>query len=153
MVVMVSNPTRSEMRLVDSISDILEPVRATDLIEPRLDMYEENNQLIVKADLPGVEPNSLDIGIDNGVLYINGSRHEDVSDKANYFVCERCADKFSRCINLPFPVDTDKASATFDNGILELKLPRSKESRVQHIQLKAGKPHQLRAGRTHTVKA
>lgn len=106
---------------------------------PTLDMYEEKDELVVKAELPGVEKDSLDISLEDDVLHIKAEKKEEKEEKdedAKYYACERFYGSYHRSLSLPFPVDAKKVSATFEGGVLHLRLPKAEEARPKHIEIK-----------------
>ncbi len=95
-------------------------------ITPTVDIYEDGNNLIVKADMPGMDKKDLDISISDGYLTISGHRKkEEKVEKGNYFRYERSHGSFFRRFELPSDVDADKVKAHLENGILEVTLPKS----------------------------
>lgn len=102
----------------------------------RVDMIEDKDELIVKAELPGVSKDSLDISIDGDMLTIKAEKKlEEFSEDATYYTCERSFGKLTRTLTLPFPVDASKASSTFEDGVLEIRLPKSEEAKAMHIEV------------------
>lgn len=103
----------------------------------RLDMFEENDELVIKTELPGVSKDSIDITLDGDMLNIRVEKKEDkVSEDATYYTCERTFGQISRSVSLPYPVDFDKASSKFENGVLEIRLPKSEEAKAKRIEVK-----------------
>ena len=137
-------PVYSPFSLLDEIerlaSDTWEswtPVVYTDHMHPRLDMYEEKDELVMRSELPGIKKEDINISVENGCLSIEAEKkQEEVSEKSTYYSCERCFGKYFRSVSLPFPVDTDKISATFENGLLEIRLPKAEEAKAKHIEIK-----------------
>jgi HSP20 family protein len=102
-----------------------------------LDVHEANDELIVKAELPGVEKDSFDVMIDGELLRIEAEKKgEDETQEGSYYLRERHYGKFSRALSLPFPVDSGKASATLENGVLEIRLPKAEEAKSKRIEVK-----------------
>jgi len=91
-----------------------------------VDVYEDEKNLYVRSFLPGVRPENLDINIDGEILTIQGNRHEDLEQQADNFFCRECYwGEISRSIVLPVAVLSDKISATLNNGVLRLTLPKA----------------------------
>ncbi len=107
---------------------------------PQMDMYQTDDEVVVKATVPGVKPEDLHITITGDVLTIRGEikAEEEVKDAA-YHLRERRYGTFSRSLPLPVPVVADKAKAEFENGILTLTLPKAEEVRPKTIEVKAKK--------------
>lgn len=103
---------------------------------PHVNVAESGESLIVNAELPGVNSESLDISVKGDQLQIKGSRAED-KDKAGhrYHLRERKSGDFSRTLRLPYRVNAEKVEAVFKNGILEITLPRADEDRPRKIAI------------------
>lgn len=104
-----------------------------------LDMYETDNDLVVEASLPGFNPDEVDISvIGNSLTITTETKHaEERAEKGKYYYQERRYGSFQRNISLPAQVNSDRAQATFQNGILKLTLPKVEEAKPKHIPLKA----------------
>lgn len=102
-----------------------------------VDMYQQDGNLVVKAPIPGVKPEDLDITVVGDTLTIKGETKEEKEVKEeNVIRRERRFGAFSRSVSLPSPVDTSKANATFENGVLTLTLPIAEEAKPKTIQVK-----------------
>jgi len=105
-----------------------------------LDMYETDDEIVVKASLPGVKPEDVDVTISGNVLTIKGeTKAEEKVEKANYIRQERRYGAFSRSVTLPTDVDVDKATAEFENGVLTLTLPKAEAVKPKVIKVKTKK--------------
>jgi HSP20 family protein len=105
---------------------------------PLLDVSETNDTIIVKAELPGIDPKSVDISISGDNLTLKGEKKEDREEKGKHFHrVERSYGSFSRIINLPKSVNVDAVRAEYKNGILEINLPKKEESKARKIEVKA----------------
>lgn len=103
-----------------------------------VDMYQQDGNLVVKAPIPGVKPEDIDITVVGDTLTIKGETKEEKEVKEeNVIRRERRFGAFSRSVSLPSPVDTSKANATFENGVLTLTLPIAEEAKPKTIQVKA----------------
>ncbi len=95
---------------------------------PAIDCFVKNNQFMVHADLPGVDPKDVEISITGNMLTIKGERKAEYDEKKEgYLFHEASYGTFERTFELPEGVDTDKVRATYRNGILELKMPAKAE--------------------------
>jgi HSP20 family protein len=104
-----------------------------------LDMYETGDDLVVTASVPGVRPEDIDITIQGDVLTIKGqSESEQKTDQTNYHLHERRYGRFFRQVALPHAVKSDSADASFENGILRLRLPKAEEAKERKIQVQSG---------------
>jgi len=105
-----------------------------------IDMYQTANDVVVKASLPGVKPEEVDISITGDTLTINGEHKEEEEVKQeDYFRRERYYGAFSRSLILPVQIQSDKAEAVFENGVLTLTLPKAEEVKPKQIKVKAKK--------------
>jgi HSP20 family protein len=103
-----------------------------------VDIYQQDNNLIVKAAIPGVRPEDIDVSVVGNTLTIKGETKEEKEVKEeNVIRRERRFGAFSRSLTLPNPVDANKASATYENGILTLTLPLAEEARPKGIKVQA----------------
>jgi HSP20 family protein len=99
-----------------------------------LDVIEEEGQYIVKASMPGVEPDQVEITLTDNVLTIKGeTKRESTKNEANYHVRERHFGSFVRHVNLPAGVDSEKVEATHENGVLTLRLPKTEAVKPKRI--------------------
>ena len=102
-----------------------------------LDVYREKDELVVKAELPGIKKKDLDISLEDDLLTIKAEKkQEEVTEDATYYISERRFGQYSRTIALPFHVDAEKISATFKNGLLEMRLPRADKAETKRIEIK-----------------
>lgn len=96
---------------------------------PAVDMIDKKGEILVRADLPGMEKTDIHVSVTDSILTIRGERKsEEEKKEENYYYCESSYGSFVRNITLPVPVDKDKIKAEYKNGILELLLPKSKQS-------------------------
>ncbi|KPL21833.1 MAG: hypothetical protein AMJ93_08680 [Anaerolineae bacterium SM23_84] len=102
-----------------------------------LDMYESDGNLVIKADLPGLKAEDVDVSIVNDTLTIKGEyQAEEERQEENVHIKERRYGKFQRAIRLPTSVDSDSTEATFRDGVLELTLPKTAEAKPKQIAVK-----------------
>jgi HSP20 family protein len=101
---------------------------------PAVDIIEEQDRYVVKADIPGVDPKDIEITIDNGVLTVKGERHsEKSSDKDGYKRYERTSGTFQRQFTLPDSVDVDGIKASGNHGVLEVVLPKEERQKPKKV--------------------
>ena len=102
-----------------------------------IEMKETDSDIVIKAELPGVMPNDVDVSIAEGVLTVKGEHKEEKEEKeTNYYRRELKYGSFSRSVNLPAVVNADQAEAVFENGILTLTLPKAEEAKPRQIKVK-----------------
>ena len=103
-----------------------------------VDLYQTEDEVVVKATLPGLEPDDLDIQITGDLLNIRGEiKHEVEEKEAKYHLREHRYQSFARSLTLPAMVVADKAKAEMKNGILILTLPKAEEAKPKTISVKA----------------
>jgi len=104
--------------------------------ELAVDMYEADNNIVVKASTPGVKPEDIDISVVGNTLTIKGeTKQEQEVKEENYIRRERRYGSFMRSIPLPVDVNADKAVAEFENGVLTVKIPRAEEATAKTIKI------------------
>jgi len=105
---------------------------------PAVDVHEENERFVVRADLPGVKPADIEITADKGVLSLRGSRNvEQKNDEGRYSRIERVSGKFTRSFTLPENVQADAIKASFKDGVLELTIPKIAKVEPRRIEVQA----------------
>lgn len=103
---------------------------------PHVDVAESEEAFVVTADIPGVDPENIEINLHNGVLSIRGERTADEeSSENNVTRRERFTGSFLRQFNLPDAVDEDGISATSNHGVLEVTIPRAKKAQPRVIKI------------------
>jgi len=104
---------------------------------PSLDVAETKNEIVVKAEVPGLEPKDIDISLSDGLLTIKGEKKQEREEKEeNYHLVERSYGSFARSIRLPNEVQSDKINASYKNGVLKIVLPKSEEAKKKEIKIK-----------------
>jgi len=105
--------------------------------EPTMDITETKSDLIVKAELPGIDPKEIDISLTGDTLTIKGEKQQEKEEKEeNYYRIERSYGIFSRTIKLPMSVQNDKIKASYQHGVLKITLPKSEEAKQKQIKIK-----------------
>ena len=119
-----------------------------------LDVSTTNDELVIQAALPGVKPDEVDITVENGTLTIRGETTSERNEgEGDYLVREIRRGTFSRSISLPSGLEPDKASATFDNGMLTLRVPKAEQVRPRQIRISPTVDGQSNGRDTKTVSA
>ena len=104
---------------------------------PSLDISDTKNELVVKAEVPGMDAKDIDISLSDGMLTIKGEKKQEKEEKeTNYHLIERSYGSFLRSVNLPGEVQGDKISASYKDGILKITLPKSEEAKKKEIKIK-----------------
>lgn len=113
----------------------LAPASAANLA---INMYETKNEVVVKAALPGVKPEEVEVTITGNTLTISGeSKEENEVKEKDYMRKERQFTSFTRSVTLPDGLKADQADASFEKGVLTLKVPKTEEAKPKTIQVKA----------------
>jgi HSP20 family protein len=106
---------------------------------PAVDIFETENELVIKADLPDMDEKNLDVRIENNMLTIRGERKfEQNAKEDNYLRLERTYGAFTRAFSLPSTVDPGAIKAEYKNGVLAVTLPKRAESKPKQVQVKVG---------------
>ena len=103
---------------------------------PPVDIFETDNTLVLKADLPGVDPKDVEIRVENGILYLKGERKfEKEEKKENYHRIERSYGTFTRSFSLPSSIDSEHVTAEYKGGQLVLTMPKREEAKPKTIKI------------------
>jgi HSP20 family protein len=106
---------------------------------PAVDILENEHELVVKADLPDIKPEELDIRVENNILTIRGERKfEKKSEEKNYLRVERSYGSFARSFSLANTVDTEAIKADYKDGVLALSIPKREEAKPKQIKVSVG---------------
>lgn len=118
----------------DMFADVAGPMTAG--FSPAMDVYEKDNKVVVEAPLPGIDPDNLNISIENDVLSIEGSSEKQSEvDEKNYYRKEVRYGSFHRAVALPCAVDGDKAEANYKDGVLKLSIPKAAAAQKKTIKV------------------
>lgn len=113
-----------------------EPAAAADGFRPPIDLFEESERYVLRADLPGVAAKDLDVHVEDGVLSLRGERKVDANvARESYLRVERPHGRFTAQISLPPSVDTRAIRATQRNGVIEVVLPKRREAPHSRIEV------------------
>ncbi len=103
---------------------------------PAIDVYETDNDIVVQAEIPGMEPNDLDVNLAGDVLTIKGEKKGEHEERGeNFHRIERSYGSFSRSISLPCEVEQDRVDASYKNGVLHLTLPKSENCKKRAVKI------------------
>ncbi len=106
---------------------------------PPVDVMEDDNNIMVQVELPGVREEDVEVRIENNMLTISGERRlENEEQRDNFLRVERAYGRFYRSFTLPSNIDPENVSATFDNGILKITIPKREESKPKQIKIESG---------------
>lgn len=106
---------------------------------PAVDIYEDHNEIVVKAELPGVKQEDIDIQVSGDTLTLRGERRfEDREKKDNYVRVERAYGSFARSFTIGVPIQADRVTASYKDGVLAIRLPKSEEVKPKKVQVATG---------------
>jgi HSP20 family protein len=107
---------------------------------PPMDLAETDSEFVLRADLPGLDEDDLDIEIKDNVLRISGEREAEREERGEgYHRVERAFGRFSRALDLPEGIDADAVTARFDRGVLEVRVPKPEERQPTKVQIGGAK--------------
>ena len=126
-------------RLFNTLFGEVESQQAARRWTPAMDLVEVDDHFVLKADLPGLGEDDVAIEVQDGALTISGERKAEHSEGSRgWYRVERSFGRFSRSLTLPDGVDPDGIEATFDRGVLTLRIPKPEERKPRRIQIGAG---------------
>jgi HSP20 family protein len=106
---------------------------------PPMDLVEEGDHFVLRADLPGVKEEDVKVELDDNVLMISGERKSEHEDRREgYYRLERAAGSFSRSLTLPEGVEPDSIQAQFGNGVLTVRIPKPEERKPRRVAINVG---------------
>jgi HSP20 family protein len=125
-------------RLFNTVFDTPSPSNAGTLRRwmPAMDLVESGDHFVLRADLPGMSEEDVKIEFEDGTLTVSGERKAEHEEKEEgYYRVERAFGSFSRTLTLPTGIDADAVSASFDRGVLEIRIPKPEESKPRRIEI------------------
>jgi len=143
------DPFTEIARLQDEMSrQLLQSDRRTAGFVPPVDILEDKDAIYVKAELPGVKPEAVQLHVENNILTLTGERKlERDESRDGYHRVERSYGSFTRSFALPNSVASDQVQADMTDGVLTVKIPKKAEVQPKRIEVKAGKPLEIKAGK------
>jgi HSP20 family protein len=106
---------------------------------PQVDVSEAEDEIVVSAELPGLDQEDIDVSLSNGTLLIRGEKREEKEEKGeSYYRSERAYGAFRRDIPLPSAVDAEQVDAVFKKGVLTITLPKTEEAKAKKVTLTTG---------------
>ena len=106
---------------------------------PAVDVYEDEHNVTLKIEVPGIDDKDIDVQLENNTLTVHGERKIEKEEKEeNYRRVERQYGSFTRTFTLPTTVDSEKVSATYDKGVLKIALPKKAEAKPKQIKVTVG---------------
>jgi HSP20 family protein len=118
----------------------------TTTFAPAVDVYEDEHNITLKIEVPGIDEKDIDVRIENHTLTVHGERKFEKEEKEeNFRRVERQYGSFTRTFTLPQTVDTENVSATYDKGVLKITLPKKAEAKPKQIKVNIGSEKQIEA--------
>lgn len=106
-------------------------------VSPTVDIFEDGDDVVVKTELPGMTKDDIEVSLSEDSITITGEKKkEEKIDKKDYYRIERSYGSFKRCFGLPAEVRNEKAKATFKNGVLEIRIPKTEEAKKKARKIK-----------------
>ncbi|WP_297056869.1 Hsp20/alpha crystallin family protein [Thermosulfurimonas sp.] len=107
---------------------------------PAIDVSETDDAVVVRADIPGLDPEDLEVRLSGRTLTIKGEKKQEKEEKKeNFYRVERVYGSFVRTVDLPAEVEADRAEATYKNGVLKITLPKKAEARGKKVKIRVEK--------------
>jgi HSP20 family protein len=122
----------------DRVTEQLLGVQSGSARTPRfmpMDLYRSGDHYVLHADLPGVDPGSVDVGVENGTLTIRAQRSERTEDGVQWIASERFTGTYLRQVALGDDIDADRISATYANGVLTVSLPVAERAKPRRVEI------------------
>ena len=130
------DPLASVRLFEDAFTRMVNEPRATRPWSPAVDIYETENELVLKADVPDVDLKDIDVRVENQTLTISGERKFDQENTGKgYHRIERSYGSFVRSFAVPNSFDTDKIAADFKNGVLHVTLPKKETAKPRQVKI------------------
>ena len=127
-------------------SDAQDQALATTAFAPAVDVYEDEHNITLKVEVPGIDEKDIDVRIENNTLTVHGERKFEKEEKEeNFRRVERQYGSFTRSFTLPTTVDAEKVSANYDKGILKISLAKKAEAKPKQIKVNGGGEKTLEA--------
>lgn len=109
------------------------------VFSPVVDVIDRDDRFIIRAELPGIDPENVSVDVVGDAIQIRGERSTEVErEEGDYYYCERGCGSFLRTVPLPQRIDPEKVEADFRNGVLEIQVPKSETARRRKIQVRGG---------------
>jgi HSP20 family protein len=106
---------------------------------PAMDLVETDDDFVLRADLPGLSEDDVNIEVEDNVLTISGERKAEHEErKEGYYRVERASGSFARSLTLPEGIDPERVRASFDKGVLEVRIPKPEQRKPRKVQISAG---------------
>ncbi len=136
---LVHDPFQHLRLFEDAVTRMMSEPRTARPWSPAVDIFETENELVLKADLPAIKPEEIDIQVENQTLTLRGNRKfEQQTDKGGYHRIERSFGSFVRTFTVPNTVETQKVSADYNHGVLTVTLPKTEAAKPRQVKVAVG---------------
>lgn len=140
------SPLRTLQNEVDRLFDQAFFRTELDQWTPEVDILEKDDSIVLRAEMPGISPEDVEVTLENNELILSGEKKlENNQRDVNFHRTERSYGKFTRTFKLPPVVDGENVQARFENGVLEIILAKTENSKARKIQITGAKPKELKA--------
>ncbi len=139
----------------DAVTRMMSEPRTARPWSPAVDIFENENELVLKADVPDIKPEEIDLQVENQTLTLKGHRkfEQQQTEKGGYHRIERSYGSFVRTFSVPTTVDTEQVAAEYNNGVLTVKLPKKEAAKPRQVRIGVNQTNgsaQVGAGAGHT---
>jgi HSP20 family protein len=110
--------------------------RAAQRLAMPLDVVRHETDVTLRLDVPGIDPEQLEVTVDRGILTISGKRQEERTENDKFFVRERSMGTFTRRLRLPEALNADAVEASYANGVLEVRIPVTEQAKPRKIEVR-----------------
>ena len=132
------DPFRDLVAIQDRMQRMLHDDATYGAWVPPVDIFHDKDNLVLRAELPGVDKDNIDVRVENGVLTLQGERKTDTDlDDKNAFRRERIFGRFARSFTLPTTVDAARITARYRDGVLEIVLPKAEAAKPKRVEIQA----------------
>jgi HSP20 family protein len=136
---LVHDPFQHLRLFEDAVTRLVSEPRAARPWSPPVDIFENENELVLKADIPDIKAEDIDIQVENQTLTVKGRRNfEQQSEKGGYHRIERSYGSFVRTFSVPSTVESDKVAANYNNGVLTVTLPKKETAKPRQVKIGVG---------------
>lgn len=105
-------------------------------MQPAMDVYEKNGKVIAELNIPGINPDKIDVSVKNQVLQVSGTMEEEKEEGKDYWRKEIKKGSFQRMTRLPSPVDESKTEAIYEKGVLKIEMPKAEKKAEEKSKIK-----------------
>ena len=139
----ISNPLADLVSLGDRVNRLFEDNffdfgggQTMSRLAPAVDIVERQGEIVISADLPGIDQKDIDVEIHDGILTIRGEKKDETkTEEGGYCRCERTYGRFERSFALPVRVNADAVKASYKRGVLEVQLPIAEEAKAKKVDI------------------